>query len=142
MKKLILTSASLFFAVFVFAQTPVGTWKTIDDETGKAKSHVEIYKAKDGMLQAKVLKILTPGEENANCNECKGDKKDKPITGMVILTGMSEKSGTWKGGTILDPKNGKEYKCTMKLKDANTLDVRGFVGVSLLGRTQTWYRLK
>ena len=74
---------------------------------------------------------------------CKGDKKDKPIEGMVIVWDLEQKSGTeWDGGKILDPKNGKEYKCLIELKDANTLKVRGFIGVSLFGRTQYWYRVE
>lgn len=142
MKKLVLTTASLLFMVFAFASSPIGVWKTIDDATGEEKSHLEIYQAKDGTLQAKVLKILTPGKENANCEDCKGDKKGKPITGMVVMEGMSQKGGKWRGGTILDPENGKVYKCQMELKGDNELDVRGFIGMALIGRTQTWHRLK
>lgn len=142
MKKLLLTANALLFVIFVFAQSPIGTWKTVDEETGQPKSHIQIYKAKDGTLNGKVTKILTPGKEHSKCEECKGDKKDQPITGMEILNGLSKKGDKWKGGTILDPENGKEYKCLMELKDENTLDVRGFVGFALIGRTQTWHRLK
>lgn|SRR5690554_1194244 len=142
MKKLLLTSAALLMMTFIFAQSPIGTWKTVDEETGEPKSHIQIYKAKDGTLHGKVIKILTPGKENSKCEECKGDKKNQPITGMEILKGLSPNGDKWKGGTILDPENGKEYKCQMELKDENTLDVRGFVGFALIGRTQTWKRLK
>ncbi len=126
----------------MYAQSPIGTWKTIDDETGKEKSYVQIYETKSGKLQGKVVKILTPGKENAKCTDCKGDNKDKPINGMVILWGLEKDGSSWSGGHILDPNKGKQYKCKINLKDANTLEVRGFLGVSLLGRTQTWYRVE
>lgn len=141
MKKNILTLLLFFAGIFLYAQSPIGFWKTIDDETGKEKSIVEIYEVDKGKLEGKVIKILTPGKENATCVDCKGDKKDKPITGMIILWDLEESGDNWKGGKILDPNNGKTYKCKMNLKDENTLDVRGFLGISLLGRTQTWYRM-
>lgn len=142
MKKLLLTSFVLLFGVIAYAQSAVGTWKTVDDKTGKEKSHVKIYETKNGTLQGEVVKILTPGKENAKCTDCKGDKKDKPINGLTMLWGMKKDGDGWTGGTILDPNSGKEYKCKMKLVDKNTLEVRGFIGVSLLGRTQTWTRVQ
>ena len=121
------------------SQSVVGTWKTIDDEDGTAKSHVSIYE-EDGKICGKVLKLIDP--EQTICTECKGDKKDQPIEGMQIMWGLKQdKSNKWKGGKIMDPKNGKEYKCKIELEDENTLKVRGFIGFSLLGRTQTWYRV-
>ncbi len=131
---------SLFITAGSFAQSAVGTWKTIDDEDGKVKSHVSIYE-KDGKLYGDVIKLIDP--EKTYCSECKGDKKDKPIVGMQILWDLKpDESNKWKGGKIMDPKNGKEYKCKMELEDKDTLKVRGFIGFSLLGRTQIWYRLK
>lgn len=141
MKKLILSSLVFLFGVLAYAQSPVGTWKTIDDKTGNEKSYVQIYEASNGTLEGKVVKILTPGKENAKCDDCKGALKGKPINGLVIVKGMKKDGDEYTGGNILDPNNGKEYKCKMKLKDKNTLDVRGFLGISLLGRTQTWYRV-
>ena len=130
----------VLFCSTSWSQTAVGTWKTIDDEDGKAKSNIEIYE-KDGKLYGKIIKLIDP--ERTICTKCKGDKKDKPIEGMVIVWDLEQKSGTeWDGGKILDPKNGKEYKCLIELKDANTLKVRGFIGVSLFGRTQYWYRVE
>ncbi|MEM9547697.1 MAG: DUF2147 domain-containing protein [Bacteroidota bacterium] len=121
------------------AQSAVGTWKTIDDEDGTEKSHVVIYE-ENGKLFGKVEKLINP--EQTICTACKGDKKDKPIEGMQIMWGLKpDGSKEWKGGKIMDPKNGKEYKCKIELKDENTLNVRGFIGFSLLGRTQTWYRV-
>ena len=141
MKKLFLLAFFMLFGTFIFAQSPVGTWKTIDDETGKAKSYVEIYE-KDGLLYGKVTKILTKGKEDAKCDECKGALKGKPIMNMVILSGLKKNGKEWTGGKILDPNSGKEYKATIKLNGSDKLDVRGYVGISLVGRTQTWQKVK
>ena len=132
----------LVFAALSFtcmSQSAVGTWKTVDDEDGTVKSHVSIYE-EDGKLYGKIEKLINP--ERTICTACKGDKKDKPIEGMQIMWGLKpDKSNKWKGGKIMDPKNGKEYKCKIELEDENTLNVRGFIGFSLLGRTQTWFRV-
>jgi uncharacterized protein (DUF2147 family) len=122
-----------------FSQQVVGNWKTIDDVTGKAKSIVSIYED-NGKIYGKVIKILTPGEENKVCSECEGDKKNKPIVGMVILTDLEKDDDEWNDGEILDPNNGKTYSCYISLEGNNKLKVRGFLGFSLLGRTQYWYR--
>jgi len=140
MKKLILTFAFLI-PIFAFSQDIVGKWKTIDDETGKAKSIVEIFKATDGKYYGKVHKILTVGEENKKCTVCTGAKKDKPITGMLIVEKLSKDGAEWNGGTIFDPNNNKTYKCYMALESNDKLKVRGFIGFSLIGRTQYWYRV-
>ena len=119
---------------------PIGIWKNIDDEDGKVKSHIEIY-YKDGKIEAKVVKLL----ENATltvCTKCKGDKKDQPLECMIIGWDMeSDGEKKWKGGKIMNPKSGKEYKCVIELKDENKLKVRGYVGMPAFGRTQYWYRL-
>lgn len=140
MKKLLFIA---FFAIpfLIQAQEVLGKWKTIDDETGKAKSIVEIYKGKDGKIHGKIAKILTPGEENKKCTLCTGAQKDKPMLGMVILKGLSKDGEEWSGGTIFDPNKGKEYKCYISLEDENKLKVRGFIGFSLIGRTQYWHRI-
>lgn len=136
------------FSVFVFcaftmsiqAQSATGTWKTIDDEDGKVKSHVEIFES-EGKIFGKIVKLIDP--EKTICVNCKGDKKDQPIEGMQIIWDLKEDSDNeWEGGKILDPKSGKIYKCKLELTDPNTLNVRGFIGFSLLGRTQTWYRVE
>ena len=122
-----------------WSQSAAGTWKTIDDEDGTVKSHVSIYE-EDGKLYGKILKLINP--EQTTCTACKGDKKDQPLEGMQIMWGLGhDKANKWKGGKIMDPKNGKEYKCKIELEDSDTLKVRGFIGFSLLGRTQTWYRV-
>ena len=142
MKNLVFSFLFLFCGVFAFAQSPVGVWKTIDDETGKPKSHVEITE-KNGKLYGKVVKILTPGKEKSVCDKCEGAKKNQPILGMEILSGV-EKDGknSWDDGKILDPNKGKTYDVSLELENANKLKVRGYMGVSLLGRTQYWERVK
>lgn len=129
----------LFLPFIMVAQSVTGTWKTIDDVTGNEKSIVEIYE-EDGKIYAKVLKLLTPGDENKVCDKCSGDNKDKPIAGMTVINGLSKDGDEWNGGTILDPKNGKEYKCYIVFENDNKLKIRGYIGFSLIGRTQYWYR--
>lgn len=142
MKKIILASFVFLFGILSYSQSVTGTWKTIDDKTMKEKSYVKLYETKSGKIQGDVSKILTKGKEDAKCTDCKGDKKDKPIQGMTIMWGMEKMGDEWVNGRILDPNSGKEYSCKMKLTDKNTLEVRGFMGISLLGRTQTWYRVE
>lgn len=141
MKKLFI--ALLLSPLFAWAgNTDVtGKWKTIDDETGKPKSIVEIFK--DGEeIKGRILELINPPEPDPVCKECSGDKKDKPVKGLEFMWGLKESDkGEWSGGQILDPKNGKVYKCRLRLKeDGAKLEVRGFIGFSLLGRSQTWNR--
>jgi len=131
-----------------FAQTastsssPVGHWTTIDDKTDKPKSVVEIYEAKDGSLAGRVTEILQSDRgPNPVCDKCSGERKNKPVKGMVILWGIKQKGGTWEGGQILDPASGKVYSVKVTpVENGRKLEVRGFMGFSLLGRTQTWNR--
>ncbi len=124
----------------VAQETPVGLWKTIDDETKQARSLVRITE-KDGVLSGKIEKILDAGKADAKCNLCTDARKDQPIQGMVILTGLKKFDAEWGEGQILDPNNGKLYKSKAKvLEGGKKLEVRGFVGVSLLGRSQIWVR--
>jgi len=140
---------SSFLLMFLFsfgavAQDIVGLWKTIDDETGKAKSVVEIYKGGDGKYYGKITKLFRePGEEaNPKCEECKGSKKNQPIIGMIIITGLQKsKTNLWNDGEILDPGNGSVYDCKMWIEGKN-LQVRGFLGWSVIGRSQTWLPYK
>lgn len=124
------------------AQTPVGTWTTIDDKTGKPKSVVEVYEQRDGTLSGRVVEILhSERGPNPLCDKCKGELKGKPVKGMVILWGVRKKGDSWEGGQILDPASGKVYSVRLTPVDGGRkLDVRGFMGFSLLGRTQTWTR--
>ncbi|MGB8261591.1 MAG: DUF2147 domain-containing protein [Terracidiphilus sp.] len=130
------------------ATTPVGHWKTIDDATGKEKSVVVLW-MQDGQLFGRVEKILDPdpGNPEEKCLKCSGDLKNKPIAGLQILWGLhpnsaDAKGAEWAGGFILDPHSGTSYKCLIALEDnGRKLKVRGFIGFSLLGRTQYWYRV-
>jgi uncharacterized protein (DUF2147 family) len=124
--------------------TPVGLWRTIDDGTGKDRSLLRIVDV-GGSLEGRVEKTLTrlPDDDpDGLCRKCPGARKDQPIVGMTILSGLKKDGeNLWAGGEILDPGNGKTYRCKVKLIDGGKkLEVRGFIGVSLLGRTQTWLR--
>jgi uncharacterized protein (DUF2147 family) len=145
MKKLLFLSAVIFcFALTTMAGTPVGTWKTVDDETGKDKSHVTIWE-KNGVLYAKIEKLLLKEDQGKNCEKCEGDKYNKPVLGMQVMWGVSatkNDNGQYGGGKILDPKNGKIYSCYLQLLSENQLKVRGYIGgMKALGRSQTWYRI-
>ncbi len=125
----------------LLAQSPIGIWKTIDDGTSEAKSHVEIYE-QGGKLYGKVIKLLA-SEPDAKCDKCSGDKKNKPVLGMIIIEDLKPKKDYWAKGSILDPENGKEYGCSIWLEDGkpNELRVRGKHWTGLY-RTQTWYRVR
>jgi uncharacterized protein (DUF2147 family) len=130
----------------------LGVWKTVDDETGRTKSHVEIFK-KGNNYHAKIIKLLDPqtlkdsGEkrfEDIKCDKCPSDHgKDQSMIGLEMVWDMYKSSDKWKGGSIMDPKKGKVYTCTMWMDDSdakgNTLMVRGWV--AMFYRTQTWYRI-
>ncbi|MDE1184632.1 DUF2147 domain-containing protein [Paraburkholderia sp.] len=139
-----LAAALLASAVTAMAQTstPIGTWQTIDDHTGQPKALVQISQDGSGNLSGKVIKGLGPNDQpDRRCTACTDARKDQPILGMTIIDEMKKDSEGWDGGRILDPENGKLYKCKMHLEDGgNKLVVRGYIGVALLGRSQTWVR--
>ena len=136
---LLTTAAGLALA----QATPAGLWKTIDDETKAEKSLVRITE-NGGVFTGKVDKILTE-KTDGKCVECTDERKDKPFLGMTILRDIKpgDDKGTWVGGDILDPNNGKVYKVRIKTADGGKkLEVRGYIGAPLLGRTQTWHRVE
>jgi len=140
MERYFCTYCFLLFAMSAQTQSVLGKWKTIDDETQKPASYVEIYEEK-GKFYGKVLEILKDGTEpNAICEECTDDRKNQPIVGMQIIRGLKKDRDQWNAGTILDPNNGKVYKCYLELEEPNKLKLRGYIGFSLIGRTQYWYR--
>ncbi len=121
--------------------SPVGEWRTIDDATHEPKAVVRIFE-QGGALYGVVEKSLLATPVRKTCDQCTDDRKDQPILGMDIIRGLRKDGDQWDGGTILDPEHGKIYKCKMSLQPGGQrLDVRGYVGISLLGRTQTWERV-
>ncbi len=123
-------------------QSVLGKWKTIDDETGAPKAIVEIYE-KSGKIYGKIITVLEEQNKDKLCVNCSGEDKNKPILGMVIIKGLSkEDNNEYGSGKILDPKTGKIYKCFIHLEGNDKLKVRGYIGISILGRTQYWYRVK
>ena len=155
MKNIFVVISICVFAVVLSSGTVkakneiTGIWQTVSDEgsdKGKAKSHVEIFE-KDSAYFAKVTKLLLKPQDTL-CDKCKGDLKNKPVVGMILLQDMKktekldeELGEEYASGTIMDPDNGKTYKCKMWVK-GDVLTVRGFIGFSLLGRSQQWFRVK
>ena len=131
----------LLFSTITLAASPAGLWKSIDDKTGKPRSLIRISED-NGVYSGVVEKGLLEGDTGERvCDKCTDERKNQKIIGMAIIKSIKEKNGSYEGGTILDPDNGKVYKCKMKLDEAgNKLEVRGFIGVSLFGRSQTWLR--
>jgi uncharacterized protein (DUF2147 family) len=122
--------------------SPIGLWKTIDDNSGQPRGLVRIREV-NGQYEGKVEKIFPkPGEEtNPKCEKCEGVRRNQPVIGMAILWGLTKQGDEYQGGEILDPENGKVYRSRMKLVDSGKkLDVRGFIGFSLFGRSQIWIR--
>ena len=143
MKKMMFLSvfiAALFLAVSSLsaAESPAGKWKTICDETGEAKSIVEI-KVENGNLTGTIIELLQE-KDDAVCDKCRGKFKDQRIVGMEFIWDMKKDGNEYSGGRILDPGNGREYRCRL-WREGDELHVRGFIGISLAGRTQVWQRI-
>ncbi|MDR3683430.1 MAG: DUF2147 domain-containing protein [Geothrix sp.] len=119
---------------------PVGRWKTYDDKTGALHGLVEITE-ENGVLKGRILKSYDPLKPNPTCDLCEGERKGQPVLGMVFLWGLTRQGEEFQGGYILDPDNGKVYRAKVRVDEGGRkLLVRGFIGISLLGRTQTWVR--
>jgi uncharacterized protein (DUF2147 family) len=123
------------------SDSPVGNWKTVDDKTGRPKSIVQI-KEENGELTGKVLEVIeSPAGPHPLCQPCEGERKDQPIEGMTILWGAKKNGDSWDGGEILDPENGKIYHVSLTLLDnGQRLEVHGYIGISVIGRSQIWQR--
>jgi len=135
----LLPAALLLWAADIAPLTPVGRWKTIDDKTGKPKAIVRIYE-ENGLLYGRIEATLQPDAKKI-CDKCQDQRKNQPIIGMVILRGLKPHDAEYSGGDILDPDNGSVYRCRLRLEDRGAkLSVRGYIGFSLLGRSQTWTR--
>ncbi|MBL8340656.1 MAG: DUF2147 domain-containing protein [Rubrivivax sp.] len=143
MRDVMFAAAVALLAEAAFAQaTPVGLWKTIDDETKQEKSYVRISEA-GGALSGRIEKLLDPTKQDAKCDKCTDARKDMPVIGMTIVEGVKKNAeeAHWDGGTILDPNNGKTYKVRLTPKDGGkALEVRGFIGPFY--RNQTWVRVE
>ncbi len=120
-------------------QNAVGHWQVINDD-GKPWGHVDTYLI-DGKLFGKVTQVRPGRHPKDLCDRCSGQLKNQPIEGMVIIRNFHPDGEQWIGGYVVDPENGKEYKGKITAVGADKLNMRGFIGISLLGRTQTWVRL-
>jgi uncharacterized protein (DUF2147 family) len=128
--------------VYADAGSPAGLWRTVDDKTGKERALIRIVE-NNGVYEGRVEKIYSQPDDDPQhlCRKCEGARKDQPIIGMNILWGLRQDGDQYTGGEILDAKEGKIYRCKMKLLESGRkLEVRGYIGVSLFGRSQTWSR--
>ena len=134
--RLLLSFTFMLLSISIHAQSVIGRWKTIDDDSNKLKSIVEVYE-KNGKIFGRIEKLYRePGEDpDPVCDECTDHRKDKKVMGMIIISDMEKDGDEWNGGKILDPENGKIYRCKIWVEDGN-LKVRGYI--AFLYRTQTW----
>ncbi len=142
----VITAALIAAAGSVAAQsTPVGVWRTIDDKTKTERAQIRISEA-GGVLTGKLEKLLAAdAKQDALCDKCSDDRKDKPMIGLEVIRGVKkgDSDNTWEGGTILDAADGKIYKVRMQpIEGGKKMEVRGYVGAPLFGRTQTWIRVE
>ena len=127
-------------AAVTASDSPIGLWKTIDDKTGAARAIVRIYE-RDGRLFGKIEGSFKPGAEHRVCGVCTDDRKDQPMLGLIIIRNMKHTGDEYSGGDILDPDTGSVYHCKMHVEGGTRLVLRGYIGISLLGRNQTWQRM-
>jgi len=140
LKAALLASAAI--AAYGAEISPAGIWKTIDDKTGQARGIIRVYQD-NGLWFGRIEASLNPADRNERCDKCSDERKDKPVIGMVIMRGLTRRGAEYNGGDILDPETGWVYRCRFSLSpDGKKLLVRGFIGISVLGRTQTWIRLE
>lgn len=135
--------AFLLAKTFLFSQSPVGIWQTIDDNEGDVRTEVELYITDEGKLEAKVHHLFNP-DAAETCPKCPGTKKDQPLIGLVFMWDLEffGRKNKWMNGRILEPESGRDFKCYVEMIDENHIKVRGYIGVPALGRTQHWYRKK
>lgn len=139
---LALAAAIMSSALWADDNSPVGLWKNIDDVSGKPRALIRITES-DGLLRGNIEKVFpAPSEDqNPKCQKCEGMNKNAPVVGLTILTGLRKDGEEYTGGQILDPDNGKVYSSKVHLTDnGKKLSVRGYIGVPVLGRSQTWVR--
>ena len=122
--------------------TPIGVWQTVSDKTGEVTSLVRIYEERDRLF-ARVEKVLVTEGVPKTCERCRDERKGQPLVGLLIMRNMKKDGNEYNGGDVLDPENGKVYRAKMKLDSTGTrLTLRGYVGISLFGRSQTWRRVE
>ncbi|UTF58815.1 DUF2147 domain-containing protein [Gilvimarinus sp. DA14] len=146
----VLTRTTLALALFLLLgvatnlqAAPIeGRWITIDDDDGSEKSIVLLQVTDEGLLEGKIESLLQPESRGKVCKKCPGEFNNQPLEGLTFMWGLSQQAPSeWAEGKILDPKSGKVYKAKASLsEDQATLTVRGFIGFSLFGRSQTWRR--
>jgi uncharacterized protein (DUF2147 family) len=139
--------AAAFFGAVSSVQaanpSPVGLWQTVDDHTGSATGTIVEISASGDELVGRIVKMAAKPGRPADplCTECQGDLHNAHAIGLSIIKGMKPDGDEWDGGTILDPDSGSTYSCSLRLTDKGTrLVVRGYIGISLFGRSQTWIR--
>lgn len=135
---LVATGAS----ALALAQSPAGLWKTFDEATGKEKAIVRITES-NGVFSGKIDKLFDPTKQDSKCDDCTDSRKGQPVVGMTIIRNIKKGDSYFEGGDILDAANGKVYRARLALSSDNKkLDVKGFIGTPMLGRTQTWTRVE
>ncbi len=145
MKKILLVAIAALFSVGLVAQNAsvLGKWYTVDDKTGERFSIVNIYKGDNGKYYGQIVKMLVPGTENEVCVACKGEDKNQPIQGMIIIRDMKMEDGALVGGKVLDPDNGEFYYGKISVDEDGRLKLRGSIDkLGLLGRSQYWIRVQ
>lgn len=141
--RLILIMTLMLTVPVLRAQSVFGTWKTIDDRTGKPKAIIHIYEDERGFMDGKIIEIVEEGKENFICEKCDGDRKDKPVLGMTIIENAEHQGdGIYKGDTLFDPQQAMTFRCKIWLNPDNSdeLMVRGYL--AFIYRTQTWIRVE
>lgn len=136
----ILLLSLVLIPVRSFAQSPAGRWRTFDDKTGKERG-LMVIEEHGGELTGRIGGILDPVEAARMCEKCTDARRGQPVLGMTVMTGMRQDGNKWDGGEILDPETGSTYHCTIRVEDGGAkLNVRGYIGLPLFGRSQTWVR--
>lgn len=141
MQKLYLTLILLIITNSINSQSIFGKWYSTNEETGEIDSVIEVYKKQEKAF-GKIIEIKNSERKNAVCDLCKDKNKNKPILGLNILNGLEKDGEEWSGGTILDPRNGNVYKCFIQLVQQDKLKIRGYLGLSIFGKTAYWQRAK
>ncbi|WP_350587742.1 DUF2147 domain-containing protein [Psychrobacter sp. 78a-MNA-CIBAN-0178] len=137
-------TAGALLSTSVFAASLNGSqWQTIDDKTGEKKAIIQLSES-NGKVSGKIIKVLNKENAKAVCTKCPGSLKNQPVEGLQILSGLkADGNNTWSDGKLVDPESGKTYSGKLTLSDnGQSLDLRGYVGSPLFGRSQTWKRIK